>query len=323
MTSTAATGVAAGSGRATRFAVVPSVYLMLTRAGADGPEVLLQRREGTSYMDGWWACGAAGHVEPGESAPAAATREAMEELGVGVDTGSLRLVATLHRTVAAHQPVEERIDLFVQVRDWVGEPCVAEPDKAAELRWWPLHDLPDQVVPHERQALETLRGGGGPALLSRGFDQRLTLVAAVGSNAVIGDGDGMPWHLPEDLAHFKATTMGGVLVMGRRTWDSIGRALPGRRTVVITHDRSWQAPGAIAAHSLPEALLIAGDGEVFVVGGGEVYEQTIEHADRLVITEVAQAPEGRVTFPAIDRSVWRETSRTERDGFAWVTWERS
>lgn len=321
MTSAPATGVA-GEG-AVRFAVVPSVYLMLTRTGAGGPEVLLQRRQGTSYMDGWWACGAAGHVEPRESATAAATREAAEELGVTLNPESLRLVAALHRTVAAHQPLEERIDLFVQVRDWRGEPRVAEPDKAAELRWWPLHDLPEQVVPHERQALEALRDGGGPELLSRGFNQRLTLVAAVASNGVIGDGGAMPWHLPEDLAHFKATTMGAVMVMGRRTWDSIGRALPGRRTVVITRDRSWQAPGAITAHSLPEALLIAGDGEVFVVGGGEVYAQTIEHADRLVITEVEQAPEGRVSFPAIDRTAWRETSRTQRDGFAWVVWERS
>lgn len=307
-----------------RFRVVPSAYLVLTRRGDHGVEVLLQLRRGTGYMDEYWASGAAGHVELGESAWGAAVREAREELGIEVDAGDLRLVATMHRTVAWREdPVEERMDLFFEVTRWVGEPRIAEPDKAAELQWWPLTELPDQVVPHERQALELLASGGSPELLTRGFEQTLTLIAAVGSNGVIGDGSAMPWHLPEDLAFFKRTTMGGVLVMGRGTWDSIGRALPGRRTIVLTRDRDWAAPGAAVAHSLPEALLLAGDTEVFVAGGGQVYAQTIAHASRLVLTEVDASPEGSVTFPEIDPSVWREVSREQRDGFAWVLWERT
>src|SRR5690606_4478177 len=162
-----------------RFRVVPSVYLLLTRDGARGREVLLQLRRGTSYMDEWWACGAAGHVEAGESAHRAAAREALEELGVDVDPGALRLVATLHRTVAVSDPMEQRVDLFVEVTTWTGEPRVAEADKAAELRWWPLDDLPERVVPHERQALDLLAASRPAALLSRGFEQSLTLVAAV------------------------------------------------------------------------------------------------------------------------------------------------
>lgn len=313
-----------------RFQVVPAVYVALVRDGEDGPEVLLQLRRGTGFMDGRWAHGAAGHVELGESALQAAVREAAEELGVVVDASDLAHVATLHRTVAVHQPSEERIDLFTTARSWSGEPAALEPERSAGLRWWPLDALPDDVVPHERQALEVLAGRGtgqaqaGVPLLTRGFDQTLTLVAAVGRNGVIGDGSAMPWRLPEDLRFFRGTTTGGTLLMGRGTWDSIGRALPGRRTIVVTRSHGWQAPGAEVAHSLAEALALAGDGEVFVAGGGQVYAQTIGHADRLVLTEVDLAPEGLTRFPDVDEDVWREVRRVPGPDpvRAWVTWER-
>lgn len=312
----------------TRFSVVPAAYLVLTREGVTGPEVLLQLRGDTGYMEGWWACGAAGHVEAGESADAAVCREAAEELGLTISPEQVSLAAVLQRGCVLGGPIEQRIDLFFTASDVEGEPSVTEADKAREVRWWPLDDLPEHLVPHERQALEHLREhpayspDPGPSLLTRGFEQTLTLVAAVGRNGVIGDGSAMPWHLPEDLAFFKRTTMGGVLVMGRGTWDSIGRALPGRRTIVVTRDRGWSASGAEVAHSLPEALLMAGDTEVFVAGGGQVYEQTIGAASRLVITHVEQEPEGAVRFPPIDSAVWREDSRDIQDGFAWVEYLR-
>ncbi|MFK5646454.1 dihydrofolate reductase [Ornithinimicrobium sp. LYQ121] len=315
-----------------RFQVVPAAYVALVRDGVTGPEVLLQLRRGTGYLDGRWAHGAAGHVELGESVLQAAAREAEEELGVVVDPTDLQHVATGHRTIAVHQPVEERIDLFLTARSWAGEPTVLEPEKVAELRWWPLAALPPDVVPHEGGALDALAraaahppmSGPPPVLLTRGFDQTLTLVAAVGRNGVIGDGARMPWHLPADLRFFKETTTGGILLMGRGTWDSIGRALPGRRTIVVTRRRDWSAPGAEVAHSIEEALALAGDGEVFVAGGGEVYAQTIHHATRLVLTEVALEPEGATRFPHVDPAQWREVSRLpgEGDVVAWVTWER-
>ncbi|MFC7594006.1 dihydrofolate reductase [Terrabacter sp. GCM10028922] len=150
----------------------------------------------------------------------------------------------------------------------------------------------------------------------------VTLIAAVGRNGVIGDGLSMPWHLSEDLKFFKRTTMGHPMVMGRRTFDSMG-ALPGRRSVVVTRQRDWSHPGVDVAHSLPEALALVGDAdEVFVVGGGEVYRQAIPYAARLLVTEVDLSPEGSVTFPHIDPAVWVETARDDRDGFAWVTYER-
>jgi dihydrofolate reductase/8-oxo-dGTP pyrophosphatase MutT (NUDIX family) len=318
-----------------RFQVVPAAYVALLRDGPDGTEVLLQLRRGTGYMDGRWAHGAAGHVELAESALAAAVREAAEELGVRVAAADLEHVATVHRTVAVHRPSEERVDLFVATRRWVGEPAVLEEDKVAELRWWPLAALPDDVVPHERAALEVLAAREGavpgvrpvaaPSLITLGFAQTLTLVAAVGRDGVIGDGRTMPWHLPEDLRFFRETTTGGTMVMGRGTWDSIGRALPGRRTIVITRRPSWSAPGAEVAHSLEEALALAGDVEVLIVGGGQVYAQTIDHADRLVITEVDLAPPGETRFPPIDTRVWREVARVPGSGpvRGWVTWERT
>lgn len=151
----------------------------------------------------------------------------------------------------------------------------------------------------------------------------LTLIAAVGRNGVIGTGDAMVWHIPEDFAFFKATTMGHSMIMGRRTFDSIGRVLPGRRTIVVTRNRSWTHPGVEVAYSLDHALALTdGEDEVFVVGGGQIYRQAMPLANRLLITEVDQEPEGAVTFPEIDPQQWTEVSRVDHDGFAFVTHHR-
>lgn len=152
---------------------------------------------------------------------------------------------------------------------------------------------------------------------------RVSLIAAVARNGVIGSGQQMPWHIPEDFAFFKRTTMGHPLVMGRRTFDSIGRVLPGRRTIVITRQADWTHADVETVHSLVEALSLAGPAdEVFVAGGGEVYAEAMPYAHRLLVTEVSDDPEGDVHFPAIDPGVWRETSREGHDGFAFVTYDR-
>ncbi|MEO6145232.1 MAG: dihydrofolate reductase [Dermatophilaceae bacterium] len=150
----------------------------------------------------------------------------------------------------------------------------------------------------------------------------ITLLAAVGTNLVIGrDGD-MPWHLPEDLAHFKATTMGHTMVMGRKTYEAIGRALPGRRTIVITRQQDWHAADVEVAHSLADALSLAGPTEVFVVGGGEVYREAMPFADQMMLTEIEVSPEGDAFFPAFGPHHWQESARVAHDGFAFVTYAR-
>lgn len=152
----------------------------------------------------------------------------------------------------------------------------------------------------------------------------VTLIAAVGRNGVIGADNDMPWHLPEDFAFFKRTTMGHPMVMGRKTFDSIGRVLPGRRTIVVTRQSDWSHSEVETAHSLSEALSLAGPAdEVFVCGGGQVYAEAMPWAHRLLITEVDQSPEGDVRFPEIDPSQWSEVGREARDGFSWVTYERA
>ena len=152
----------------------------------------------------------------------------------------------------------------------------------------------------------------------------LGLIYARSRNGVIGRDGGLPWHLPEDLAHFKRTTMGHPMVMGRKTFDSIGRVLPGRRTIVVTRQRDWSHAGVETAHSIADALALAGPAdEVFVCGGGQVYAEAMPFAQRLLITEVDQSPEGDVTFPEIDISQWREVGREPRDGFSWVVYERA
>lgn len=120
----------------------------------------------------------------------------------------------------------------------------------------------------------------------------------------------MPWHLPADLKRFKALTMGHAIVMGRKTFDSIGRLLPGRRTIIVTRQRGYQVEGAAVVHSLEQAIEHArDDDEVFVIGGGEIYAAALPMADRLHMTELAIAPQGDAHFPPFDRSAWRETSR--------------
>ena len=151
----------------------------------------------------------------------------------------------------------------------------------------------------------------------------ITLVAAVARNGTIGADGGLPWRLPADLKRFKALTMGHTMVMGRKTFESIGRALPGRRTVVVTRDRGWTAPDVTITHSLDEAIdLAAADGAVMVVGGGEIYRQTMHRAGRLEITVVDADVDGDTRFPEIDPSVWQETAREDAEGYAFVSYDR-
>lgn len=150
-----------------RFVVVPAAYVYLLRTSpADEPEVLLQLRQGTGFMDGHWAAAAAGHVEKGESVFAAALREVDEELGVRDVT--LAPLCSMHRT-GTGEPVDERVDWFFTATSWVGEPRVVEPDKCADLRWFSLGLLPEPVVPHERRVLDALRAGCVPPILTHGF----------------------------------------------------------------------------------------------------------------------------------------------------------
>jgi len=152
---------------------------------------------------------------------------------------------------------------------------------------------------------------------------RITLIAAVARNGVIGLDGAMPWHLPDELAHFKATTMGHALVMGRRTFEGIGRVLPGRRTIVVTRDPSWQHPGVEVAHSFAEAVSLAGPAdEVFVAGGAQIYAEAMPYAHRMLVTEVDASPEGDTWFPQWPRADWREDEREPHEGWSRVVYER-
>jgi dihydrofolate reductase len=148
----------------------------------------------------------------------------------------------------------------------------------------------------------------------------IILIAAVGANGVIGRDNDLPWRIREDLHHFKQLTLGHTLVMGRKTYDSIGRPLPGRRTVVVTRQPDWTVDAVDVVHTLEESLKY--DGDLYVAGGGEIYRQALPYADRLELTEVAQSPTGDVTFPSFDPADWTETARDPHDGFAFVSYRR-
>ena len=157
----------------------------------------------------------------------------------------------------------------------------------------------------------------------------VTLVVAIGANGVIGVDGGLPWRLSEDLAHFKALTMGHPMVMGRTTFESIGRPLPGRTTIVVTRNPGWRADGVEVAPTIEAALERAHelDDEVFLVGGAQVYAQALAAGlvDLMCVTRVAASPEGDTWFPKIDWMKWREVGRVPHGGdpsFDIVTYER-
>ncbi|NCS66535.1 MAG: diacylglycerol kinase [Hydrogenophilales bacterium CG03_land_8_20_14_0_80_62_28] len=157
---------------------------------------------------------------------------------------------------------------------------------------------------------------------------RLSLIVAMARNRVIGIDNTLPWHLPEDLKHFKALTMGHHLIMGRKTYESIGRPLPGRTTVIVSRDPTYRAAGCLTAGSVAEAIaLCQGDDEIFFVGGASLYGQALPFAQRLYLTEIQQDYAGDAYFPAFVRADWREASRTHHVsegglGYDFVVYER-
>jgi dihydrofolate reductase len=139
---------------------------------------------------------------------------------------------------------------------------------------------------------------------------RIYLIAAVAANGVIGRRGRLPWHLPEDLKHFKRLTLGHPIIMGRRTWESLGGLLPGREHIVVSRTPGYEAPGAAVASSLEAALaLCAGEPLVFVIGGRDLFAQALPLAAGLVLTEIHRDYEGDTWFPPYERSRWRETQR--------------
>ena len=155
--------------------------------------------------------------------------------------------------------------------------------------------------------------------------KRIVLVAAVAANGVIGDGPDIPWKIPGEQARFKELTLGHVLLMGRTTFESIGRPLPGRTTIVLTRTPDWTHPGVVVAGSVVDALARADElpGDVMVAGGGAVYEAVLPYADEQVISEVHLRPEGDTFYPTIDRAEWAETGRDSHDGYDVVRWVRT
>lgn len=154
------------------------------------------------------------------------------------------------------------------------------------------------------------------------MSRRVVLVAAVARNGVIGHGPAIPWKVPGEQVAFKNLTMGHTLVMGRTTYESIGRPLPGRSTVVLTRDPAWSAEGVMVAHSMLDALAKAAvlPGEVVVAGGARVYAEAMPLATEQVISEIPLEPEGDCFYPAFDRAAWVETRRDVFEGYerAWL-----
>ena len=156
----------------------------------------------------------------------------------------------------------------------------------------------------------------------------LALIAAVAKNGVIGEGNALPWRLPADLKYFRDLTTGHAVIMGRKTWQSIGRALPQRQNIVVTRQKDFQAEGAIVVHSLEAALrAVTLPDPAFCIGGGELYVQALPHATVLHLTQLDRDFAGETRFPDVDHAQFRETARDEHIapegfGYAFVTFLR-
>lgn len=137
----------------------------------------------------------------------------------------------------------------------------------------------------------------------------ITLIAAMARNRAIGQAGAMPWHLPDELKHFKDTTMGKPIVMGRKTWESIGHALPGRQNIVVTRNRDYRAAGCLVVPSLSRAIERAEGTEIMVIGGGQLYRQALPMADRMMLTLVDCAPAADTWFPEWNEQEWTEIKR--------------
>lgn len=157
------------------------------------------------------------------------------------------------------------------------------------------------------------------------MSRRIVAVAAFARGRVIGDHGRIPWHIPEDFAHFKRETMGLTMIMGRLTYDSIGRPLPGRRTIVITRNPSWSVPGVDVVHSLDDALaLVPDDQDLVIAGGAQVYAQAMPLMTHQVLTEIDLEVPGDAFYPAFPAEQWQETRREPRPDLSleWVWLER-
>ncbi|HET7766789.1 MAG TPA: dihydrofolate reductase [Burkholderiales bacterium] len=160
---------------------------------------------------------------------------------------------------------------------------------------------------------------------------RISIIAALARNRAIGRGNAMPWRLPEDLKRFRRLTMGHAVIMGRKTFESIGVPLAGRNNIVITRSRDWSPPGCAAVHSFEGALaMVRGVEEAFVIGGAQIYALAMPLVQRLYLTEIARDFEADAFFPEFERSRWREVSRERRSSggaesfdYAFVEYERS
>ncbi|HEX9172543.1 MAG TPA: dihydrofolate reductase [Telluria sp.] len=158
---------------------------------------------------------------------------------------------------------------------------------------------------------------------------QITMVVAIDAARGIGVDNKLPWHLPEDLAHFKRVTLGHPIIMGRKTFDSIGRPLPKRRNIVVTRNAGWRHDGVDAVTSLAEAIALAGDEPASIIGGAQIFTEAMGLADRMIVTEIDHTFACDTFFPPIDRAVWTETAREthhfEAGGYdyAFVTYERA
>jgi dihydrofolate reductase len=191
--------------------------------------------------------------------------------------------------------------------------------------------IPIRTSPH-RSRSDAIPAVGIPGFFthfsSTLADMPLTIIVATDNARGIGIENRLPWRLPEDLAHFKRVTTGHPIIMGRKTFDSIGRPLPGRRNVVVTRNPDWGHDGVESVASLPAALTLTSGQDAFIIGGAEIYHQALPLCERLVVTEIDKAFGCDTFFPSIDANQWKETAReayySDQNGcaYAFVTYHR-
>jgi dihydrofolate reductase len=151
----------------------------------------------------------------------------------------------------------------------------------------------------------------------------ISIIVAVSENGVIGKEGKLPWYIPEDLKHFKQLTSGNVVIMGRKTYESIGKPLPNRLNIVITREKNSVIDGCITVNSIKDAIRKAGtDKEIFIIGGGEIYKKSLKFADKVYLTKIHQTIEGDTHFPTLSDK-WKEINREDKNGYSFITYDFS
>jgi len=305
-----------------RFATRTAVYIILKK----DDKFLMFRRKNTGWYDGFYNL-PCGHIDGRETLIEAAIRETKEEVGVDIKEKNLQFVHLVHRRSDGNDGYFEYTEAYFAVDKWSGKPQITEVEHGEALEWFDINELPKNTLPYTREALINIKNKSLYSQAGWKKNFKISLIAAIGKNRELGKNNQLLWNLPEDLKHFKEKTLGQSCIMGQRTFDSIGKPLPGRLNVVLSQDPKFKPKGVVVCNSIEQALARASNycDEVFIIGGASIYAQFIDRADKLYLTLVDSDFDADVYFPEYNKFKMIKDGKQQISNelkFKFTEWER-